>query len=240
MKILVFNGALGVKHLLELVLSSAKENNVDKIICLGDLIGIGKENLECINIARKNEIQLIGGTFEAILTEQLNKREIDESILEIINNIKTNIAKQDLLWLSDLTRLTILENLLFMYGNYINRYTLFTRENEFTETDLITRKKHPMLDGIIIGSANQQNFYNGKRLIKVRTQREYSYKDIDNAKFMATPGRLFSMLRGGIIKSTWIIIDTENKTVDFNTKKNQLENELDNINYYDLESVFNA
>lgn len=237
MKILIFNGSLGVKCTLELLVNSAKKESVHKIICLGDLIGIGKENIECLEIARENEIQLIGGMFEAIVSSQIDTSEIDESIKNKMEILRDNISKEDYLWLSDLKRLTILENLLFMYGNYIDRYALFSRENEYSETDLITRKKHPLLNGIIIGSSNHQNFYNGKRLIQIRTKREYSYSEITAAKFIASPGRLFTVLRGGTIKSSWIIIDTEKKIINFKNEKIDDNNNIANY-YYDLENVF--
>ncbi len=238
MKILVFNGSFGVKKTLDIVVNSAKENQVEKIICLGDLIGIGNENIECIELAKANEIQLISGTFEAVLTGQIEKEEIENSLLINITKTHKMINKQDLLWLSNLKRLTLLDNLLFMYGNYIDRYALFEREDDFVETDLITRKKHPLLDGIFIGSSNQQNFYNGKRLIQIRTKREYDYSEIKNAKFIASPGRMVNILRTGEMKSGWLIVDTDKKMIDFLTEKNPLDKGLTDINSYDLESVF--
>lgn len=238
MKILVFNGSMGVKRSLEMIIESSKENGVDKILCLGDLIGIGNDNIECLEIAKTNEIQLVSGIFEGLLTGQLDSSEIDESIVSKIMSLRPKLAKEDIFWLSDLKRLTILENLLFMYGNYIDRYALFQRESDFKETDLITRKKHPILEGIIIGSANGQNFYNGKRLIQVRTKREYDYSEIKNSKFMASPGRAFSVLRTNSVKSTWIIIDTEEKKVNYIIKKSDTNEEIEEINNYDIESVF--
>lgn len=238
MKILVFNGSFGVKKTLDIVINSAKENQVDRIICLGDLIGVGNENLECLEIAKSNEIQMVSGTFEAIITGQIEKNQIENSLLKNIEKSRMKISKQDLLWLSNMKRLTLLDNLLFMYGNYIDRYALFEREDDFSETDLITRKKHPMLDGILIGSSNQQSFYNGKRLIQIRTKRQYEYSNIKNAKFIASPGRMVSILRTGDMKSGWLIVDTDKKIIDFLTEKNPLDDGLTEINSYDLESVF--
>jgi len=137
-----------------------------------------------------------------------------------------------------LKRLTIIDNLLFMYGSYIDRYALFTREGDFVETDLITRKKHPMLDGLIIGSSNQQGFYNGKKLLQIRTKREYEYIDIKNAKFIASPGRLFSPIRNGEIRSTWIIIDTDKKMITFLSDKVRTEDAFSSVDSYDLENIF--
>ncbi len=238
MKIMVFNGSMGIKKPLDIVIESAKGNNVDKIICLGDLVGIGDNNNECIEIVKKNEIQLISGTFEAILSQQINLQKIDNRILSLMEKLRIEIAKEDLMWISNLKRLTIIEDLLFMYGNYIDRYALFTRENQYKETDLITRKKHPLLKGIIIGSANQQQFYNGKRLIQIRTKREYKYSDISNAKFLAAPGRLFSIIRGNVIKCSYLIIDTEKELINFIVKKIPMDNNLEKMNSYDFERIF--
>lgn len=238
MKILVFNGSMGIKKPLDIIIESAKENGIKKIVCLGDLIGLGDDNRKCIDIVKKNEIQLISGTFEAILTQQIDTKKIDTRIISIMEKLKKEIPREDLIWMSNLKRLTILEDLLFMYGNYIDRYALFSRESQYKETDIITRKKHPLLKGIIIGSTNQQQFYNGKRLIQIRTKREYEYSEITNAKFLASPGRLFSIIRGNVIKCSWMIVDTEKEKINFIVKKIPMDNDMEKMNSYDFERIF--
>jgi predicted phosphodiesterase len=53
---------------LSSVLADAEEHKVDRVVCLGDVIGYGPQPLECVDLARKQfEFTILGNPEEAVL-----------------------------------------------------------------------------------------------------------------------------------------------------------------------------
>ena len=64
MKIAVFSDIHGNLQSLEAILSDIKNENIDKIICLGDVIGIGPNPKECLDLIIENNIEMVLGNHE--------------------------------------------------------------------------------------------------------------------------------------------------------------------------------
>ena len=64
MKIALFSDVHGNLQALNAVLDSIKEEKVDKIICLGDVIAIGPNSRECLDLIIDNNITLLLGNHE--------------------------------------------------------------------------------------------------------------------------------------------------------------------------------
>jgi len=63
---------------LESVLEDIKKQNVDRIICLGDTVGIGPNSKECVDLLIDNHIDMVLGRHELFL---LKGSDIDKSIV---------------------------------------------------------------------------------------------------------------------------------------------------------------
>ena len=64
MKIAVFTDIHGNLEALQTILDDIKKQNVDKIICLGDTIGLGPNPKECIDLLIENKIDMSFGNHE--------------------------------------------------------------------------------------------------------------------------------------------------------------------------------
>lgn len=64
MKIAVITDVHGNLQALESIINDIKLNNVDKIICLGDIIGWGPNSKECIDLVINNNIDMALGNHE--------------------------------------------------------------------------------------------------------------------------------------------------------------------------------
>ena len=64
MKIAIFSDIHGNLQALERIVEDIKNQNIDKIICLGDIIGIGPNPKECLEIIMNNEIEMVLGNHE--------------------------------------------------------------------------------------------------------------------------------------------------------------------------------
>ena len=76
-RIAVFSDIHGNREALTSILNDIKKENIDKIIYLGDVIGIGPKPKECLEIILNSNIETVTGNHELYYTKGL---EIDDEI----------------------------------------------------------------------------------------------------------------------------------------------------------------
>lgn len=64
MKIAVFTDIHGNLQALQSILDDIKDNNIDEIVCLGDVIAIGPNPKECLDLIINNKVNMILGNHE--------------------------------------------------------------------------------------------------------------------------------------------------------------------------------
>ena len=95
MKIALFSDVHGNLQALNAVLDSIKEEKVDKIICLGDVIAIGPNSRECLDLIIDNKITLLLGNHEIYYLygpEKVADPSISQSELEHQEFIKNQLT----------------------------------------------------------------------------------------------------------------------------------------------------
>ena len=81
MRIALFSDIHGNLQALESIIENIKKDNVERIICLGDVIGLGPNSKECLDLLIKNNIELILGNHELYYlygtkNENMNENEL--------------------------------------------------------------------------------------------------------------------------------------------------------------------
>lgn len=64
MRIAIFSDIHGNEQALKAILDDIKNNNIDKTYCLGDVIAIGPNSRECLDIIIENNIKMVLGNHE--------------------------------------------------------------------------------------------------------------------------------------------------------------------------------
>ena len=64
MKIAIFSDIHGNREALKAILDDIKNENIDEVICLGDIIGIGPNPKECMDMIINSNIKMILGNHE--------------------------------------------------------------------------------------------------------------------------------------------------------------------------------
>ena len=77
MKIAIFTDIHGNLPALKSILDDIKKNNVDRIICLGDVVGLGPKSKECLDLIIDNNIEMVLGNNELNI---IYGTEIDKSV----------------------------------------------------------------------------------------------------------------------------------------------------------------
>lgn len=96
MKLAVFTDIHGNYEALNIIINHINKNNYDKVIFLGDAIGLGVDSDLCLKLIKKNNIKFIIGNHEYYFIKGIeNIKSLDKNRLEheiwTKNNIKTNI-----------------------------------------------------------------------------------------------------------------------------------------------------
>ena len=108
-RIAVFSDIHGNLQALESILSDIERNNIDEVIYLGDVIGIGPNPKECLDLIKDSRIRMVKGNHEIYqLSEDLYnnyltegerhhrdwiKNQLDEKEMEYIENLPMTIEE---------------------------------------------------------------------------------------------------------------------------------------------------
>ena len=125
MKIGVLSDVHGNLRAFEATICSLRSYNVDKIFCLGDMIGYFHQSLDVVDRLIESDIECILGNHEAYLLGYLSCS-IDKRQKYYLNDIQKKISKKQLKWLSDLPKLLEMDiygkKLGFFHGSPWNPY----------------------------------------------------------------------------------------------------------------------
>lgn len=116
MKIGVISDIHGNAEALQVVLNELKD--VDRIVCLGDIVGYGADPEYCIEKIKEMEISCVKGNHEGAVTGELDLNYFNEDARRAVQWTKKQLKKRDLHYLSRLNRkITLYQNVLGVHGS---------------------------------------------------------------------------------------------------------------------------
>lgn len=75
-RIAIFSDIHGNIYALQDIIQNLKKEKVDEVFCLGDVIGIGPNSKECLNLIKENNIRLLLGNHEVYFLNDFKENEI--------------------------------------------------------------------------------------------------------------------------------------------------------------------
>lgn len=114
MKIAVFTDIHGNLPALEEIIKDIKKENFDKVICLGDVIGIGPKPKECLDLIMNNNIDMVLGNHELYYLNGVKIRnETDKEKKKHYDWVKSQLSIKHQEYLKNLNYQISLNNTLF-------------------------------------------------------------------------------------------------------------------------------
>ncbi len=93
-KIAIFSDIHGNLQALETIINDIKNNNFDEIICLGDIVAIGPNPKECLDIILNNDIKMVLGNHEMYITRGTHfEKKLTTSEIEHHLWVKTSLTQ---------------------------------------------------------------------------------------------------------------------------------------------------
>ena len=253
MRIAIISDIHGNLEALKTTLEDIKKKNIDKIICLGDIIAKGIHPTECIKLIRDNcDVVIRGNTDEYFSKEHTNIEELDETEQKRISWNKSLISDEDRKYLlnlpfsyefymsGSLVRLfhatpTIIDKRVLNYDSFTEKYKMFlpsenTMSNSIADVVIYGHLHHAFLDKIYnktiinIGSV-------GNSVDVVRNEeRDSSYLETTKCNYLIIEGDYNSKEYNSDISFTFVKvpynIDKELEDEKINIEKDAYHTEL--------------
>lgn len=221
-RIAVFSDIHGNLQALESILKDIERSNVDEVICLGDIIGIGPSSKECLDIVMDSRIKMVKGNHEIY---QIDEKYYNNATSEEIEHRKW--VRNQL----DDKEMDYIENLPMTYEELING-KLFTFTHFF------------------LGDQYYQllNILGDNRIFEVAktVETDYMFFGHSHDSFQIDNGSLFTCVgSSGCRKNNitfYTIVEIEGKSVRITKKEIEFDREefdklMKKIDYPDIERI---
>ncbi len=116
MKYAIIADIHGNLEALQAVLKDAKEQGVDKYVCLGDIVGYGADPKECLRIVREMQIPCVKGNHDDYCSSGLNPDGFNEGAKTAILWTRAQLNEEELLWLKSLKFVRIMANFTLVHA----------------------------------------------------------------------------------------------------------------------------
>jgi len=116
MKYAVIADIHGNLEAFKAVLEDAKDQRVDRFVCLGDVVGYGANPKECLDIVREMQIPCVKGNHDDYCSSGLDPEGFNEDARKAILWTRSQLTEDDLKWLKDLKYIRIMANFTLVHA----------------------------------------------------------------------------------------------------------------------------
>ena len=222
-KIAIFSDIHGNMQALKSILEDIKRDNFDDVICLGDIIGVGPNPKECLDIIRETGMKVVKGNHEIYqINDDLSNNHLTEGERNHRNWIKSLLSEEELNYFEKLP----------MYIELLIDGKLFTFSHFFLN------ESGNYYEGLpILGTEKQFEVINN-------IETDYMFVGHSHSPFQISNGSLFTCVGSSGCrkdnKTFYTILEIRSKNVKIYKKeleynRSQFEKELKKKDYPDKE-----
>lgn len=130
-------------HALTAVLERIDELDLDRIVCLGDIVGYGARPVECLTHVRDRDALCVQGNHDALIADASLQLDFNVYSLAAVEHNRALLSEEHLAWLRALpTALRDGTDALFVHGSPDDRdrYLVFLDDIQAVATELLTEE----------------------------------------------------------------------------------------------------
>ena len=102
-RIAIFSDIHGNLEVLNSILKDIERNNIDEVICLGDIVGLGPNSKECLDIIMNSKIKMVKGNHEMyIVNDRVYDLIIFETEKEYVRWLKQQLSEEEIEYIENL------------------------------------------------------------------------------------------------------------------------------------------
>jgi predicted phosphodiesterase len=216
MRIAVMSDIHGNLEALSSVIVDIRNRNVDRIICLGDVVGYGSNPNECIRMVEKYCDYCLLGNHEFAIFDDVSVQEFNKYARLSIEWTRNRLNRKSVNFMKSLELIKVEKIFTAVHATPYNPHSWYyissADDAQFSFNFFSTKFffiVHTHVPGIIVSEKMNSN-------ISIFQQRSFNYeaKFQDNAKFIINVGSV-GQPRDKNPESCYVIFDTDYKEISF-------------------------
>lgn len=203
---------------LTAVLEKIDENKVDKIICLGDLVGYNANPNECLKIMRERKIKCIAGNHDTVATGSKKPARFGQRGRNAIYWTRRQLTSDNIAFLKGLPLVEIIDNrFLIVHGSLHpkpNEDNYLLLETELMKSFDVLIKDYPEVNVCFFGHTHLCGTYEYDGGILSMTK-HYNIKLKPNVYYFLNPGSVGKSHNHKDSRASFLIFDSDSDRVEF-------------------------
>jgi len=126
---------------LNAVLEDLDKLKIDKIFCIGDIVGYGADPIECVKTAKKRFELTVAGNHDMAVIDRLNLGWFKDSAAKVIAWTKDELSMDEKEYLNEISLIDVYKDIVFVHGSlyepgefyYLTNKTQIMRNFDFQE-----------------------------------------------------------------------------------------------------------
>ena len=104
-------------HALEVVLDHMDREGVDRVLCVGDIVGYGAGPEECVQIMREREALVVAGNHDWAVADRIDTTNFNAYARDSVDWTRQRLSDEELSYLAELPLVEQLENLTIVHSD---------------------------------------------------------------------------------------------------------------------------
>jgi predicted phosphodiesterase len=216
---MAFYGVLGDIHgnleALEAVLAALDARGIERILCVGDLIGYNANPDECVQTLRQRGAIAIAGNHDLIGTSRLGFERCSNKAMHSLKRTRRAISPATAEYLGQLPAHYVLEDrVLLVHGGIHDVQQYVTQPKHVLENVAYLRNDFPGIRVCLFGHTHEQRVFEvlGEEVRQVPP----SFVDLSpHREYFVNPGSVDASRKRGTKHAEYLVLDSERLTLDF-------------------------
>jgi predicted phosphodiesterase len=198
-------------HALTAVWKRIDELGIDKIYCLGDVVGYGARPAECLAMIRDNNVETVQGNHDALIADGSLKLDFNVYSLAAVEHNRELLSQDDLKWLGALpTSVKIDDETLLVHGSPDDRDRYLIYLDDLQEASASVLHEHG--PGVcFFGHTHHPVVFDGAGFLPVREKKIQMDPEV---RLLVNPGSV-GQPRDNDPRSSFVWWDREASTLNF-------------------------
>ncbi len=198
---------------LDRVLADAREQGVDRFICLGDVVGYGPQPAEAVARVRETCAITLAGNHDDAVSGRGDADAFIDLALDAVERHREALAPDDLAWLKSLPWSCELEGALAAHGDACEPQKFYYIENEDDATANFNATDAQLL---FVGHTHTPGIFLTGQSGAVYQIEPQDFTLEDGKRYIVNPGSVgYPREKDGRCFSSYVVYDSEERTVSF-------------------------
>ena len=200
---------------LRRVLEHARERGVERVICLGDVVGYGPEPAEALSLVRQTCAACLAGNHDDAVSGRLDAADFIDLAGDAVARHRQALSEADLGWLRSLTYVCSDGTFAATHGDFVDPPKFYYVENEEDARLNFEARPEQLL---FVGHTHVSALFVTGHSGKVYRTEVQDFTLESGKRYLVNPGSVgYPREANGICLSSYVIYDSTEGTVNFRT-----------------------